>query len=145
MQKLDEKVTKEKNKQILSKYRQYQAYINAPVNPRVTANWGNGQPRGTAPTSEYAEQRLIKAEEGKAYCAWIDWAINGCHSNKYRELLKIVYCEGCENGHAYNLDMLVQRLPNKYYGISSTTYFNWLSLALLDVAERLGSQVYKTV
>lgn len=140
--KLDEEATKENAKEKLSKYRKYKSYINAPINPKITASFGDGGSSSTAPIPKYAEQRMIKAEEGRAYCAWIDWAINSCRKHKYRELLKIVYCEGYEEDHGYYLDTLVQRLPNKYYSMSSSTYFSWHEAALLDVAERLGCQEF---
>lgn len=142
LSKLDEEATKENAKEKLSKYRKYKSYINAPINPKITASFGDGGSSSTAPIPKYAEQRMIKAEEGRAYCAWIDWAINSCRKHKYRELLKIVYCEGYEEDHGYYLDKLVQRLPNKYYGMSSSTYFSWHEAALLDVAERLGCQEF---
>lgn len=142
LSKLDEEATKENAKEKLSKYRKYKSYINAPINPKITASFSDGGSSSTAPIPKYAEQRMIKAEEGRAYCAWIDWAINSCRKHKYRELLKIVYCEGYEEDHGYYLDTLVQRLPNKYYGMSSSTYFSWHEAALLDVAERLGCQEF---
>ncbi|MCS8573398.1 hypothetical protein [Pediococcus pentosaceus] len=142
LSKLDEEATKENAKEKLSKYRKYKSYINAPINPKITASFGDGGSSSTAPIPKYAEQRMIKAEEGRAYCAWIDWAINSCRKHKYRELLKIVYCEGYEEDHGYYLDTLVQRLPNKCYGMSSSTYFSWHGAALLDVAERLGCQEF---
>lgn len=142
LSKLDEEATKENAKEKLSKYRKYKSYINAPINPKITASFGDGGSSSTAPIPKYAEQRMIKAEEGRAYCAWIDWAINSCRKHKYRELLKIVYCEGYEEDHGYYLDTLVQRLSNKYYGMSSSTYFSWHEAALLDVAERLGCQEF---
>lgn len=139
---LDKEQTKYNARKILSKYRKYKAYINAPVNPKVTASFGDGAPSATSPVPEYVEQRMINAEKGKVFCKWVDWAINSCRKYHYRELLKIVYCEGYEEDHGYYMDTLMQRLPNRYYNMSSTTYFNWHEAALLDVAERLECQAF---
>lgn len=140
LSKLDEEATKENAKEKLSKYRKHKSYINAPINPKITASFGDGGSSSTAPIPKYAEQRMIKAEEGRAYCAWIDWAINSCRKHKYRELLKIVYCEGYEEDHVRYMDILAQRLEQ--YDFSSSTYFEWHKRALLDVAERLGCQIF---
>lgn len=140
---LDKEQTKQNARNILSKYRKYKAYINAPINPRVTSSFGDGMSGTTAPRLEYAEQRVLNAEKGETFCRWIDWAIENCRKYQYKELLKIVFCEGYEEGHDYYMNKLVQRLPERYYDMSPTTYFNWYSLALLDVAERLECQVFK--
>ena len=140
---LNKEQTKNNAKRILSKYRKYKAYINAPIIPKVTSSFGDGASASTAPRLEYAEQRIMNAENGKTFCDFVDWAIDNCRKYQYRELLKIAFCEGYEESHEYYMNRLVQRLPEKYYEISPTTYFNWYSLALLDVAERLECQVFK--
>lgn len=139
---LDKEQTKHNVRKILSKYRKYKAYINAPINPKITSSFGDGASSSTALVPEYAEQRMIDAEKGEAFCKWVDWAINSCRKYQYRELLKVVYCEGYEEDHGYYMTVLTQRLPDKYYNISATTYFNWHGMALLDVAERLECQAF---
>lgn len=141
LRQLDEEATK-RNAQIkLSSYRQQKSYANAPVSPRITAGYGDGGSVSTAPRPEYPEEQLILAEQGSKYCGWVDWAVNSCRKYKYRELLKIVYCEGYEEDHGYYMDKLAQRLDK--YDLSSSTYFKWYEAALLDVAERLNCQVFK--
>jgi len=140
---LDKEQTKKNTRKILSRYRKLKAYINAPINPRITSSFGDGTSASTIPIPEYAEQMLMNAEKGKTFCCWVDWAIENCRKYQYKELLKIVFCEGYEENHEYYMNKLIQRLPEKYYDLSSTSYFNWYSLALLDVAERLDCQVFK--
>lgn len=137
---LDKEATVKAAQELLSDYRRQKSYANAPVNPRVTASYGNIGSAGTAPKPQYAEEYAMRVEHGEKFCKWVDWAINSCRKYKSRELLKIVYCEGYEEDHGRYMDILAQRLGR--YDFSSSTYFEWHKRALLDVAERLSCQIF---
>ena len=136
---LDKELTKKATKKILSKYRDFKAYAKAPISPRISMSWGDGMPKSTNVKSNYVDDLMIRAEEGKQFCNWVDWAINSCKKLKYKEILRVVYCDGYETGHTYYMEILSTRLD--YYDFSSSTYFKWLDEALLDVAKRLNSEV----
>lgn len=54
LSKLDEEATKENAKEKLSKYRKYKSYINAPINPKITASFGDG---GSSSQLQYQSMR----------------------------------------------------------------------------------------
>ncbi|WP_231118449.1 hypothetical protein [Pediococcus acidilactici] len=65
---LDKEQTKYNARKILSKYRKYKAYINAPVNPKVTASFDDRVPSATVSAPEHVGQRMTNAEKVKVSC-----------------------------------------------------------------------------
>ncbi|WP_212746857.1 hypothetical protein [Pediococcus stilesii] len=139
LDRIDKNATLDEMENLLSQYRKNKSYMNAP-NPRITASYGNSGAASTAPQAEYAEDYTIKAQQGEQFCNWIDWAVDSCSRYKYREILKIIYCEGYElDNNLKYLDKLSMRLD---YDVSSSSFFRWRDTAKLQVAETIGMQMF---
>jgi hypothetical protein len=116
---------------VFKEYRLQRGLMSAPVNPRITSSWGDGQPTGSGSPRPYAQQLMERKQHAEAYCKWCDRCIDSLPKRSHQQLLRARYCDGPESIHPDTTAIGVLDWP-------SATYFRRKNEALLAAAFYLG-------